>query len=172
MAYSQKIKDAAFEYYCAGLSFDEVRDRVREDFPQCRKLGLNTIKTWSRVGNWKKRRAEIQAKAEQVQDVQIAEGIGDIGTKLENILGNIFETLEGLHPGNFQHAIYGMSTVLAAHRKVTGQDGSGDISGKQLRMVLEAVRSEMEKIPAYKELIGTPPWNKLVQLLEAKFAQD
>jgi hypothetical protein len=173
MAYSQNIIDAAFQYFCAGFSFDEVRDKVIADFPQCRKLALNTIKAWSRKFRWAKRRVEIQAQAEQVQNVQIAEGIGDVGTKLEGILGGIFDTLEAVKAENFSQAVNGLSIVLSAHRKVTGQDGSGEISDKHLRTFLETNRRVMEKIPAFKQLIiDGPIWNKYVQLMEAEFAQD
>lgn len=125
MAYSQKIKEEAFGYFCQGLSFDsiikEMRRKRRKDF----KLNRKTVEKWASEGNWEERRAAIQAQAERAADKKRISSYAEFMEELAVIENQIKTALKTKTPTSFEGGVNALIKIRKYIDSLRGSKNSG-----------------------------------------------
>ena len=125
MAYSQKIKEEAFGYFCQGLSFDsvvkEMRRKRRKDF----RLNRKTVEQWAKDGNWEGRRAVIQAQAEKTADKKRISSYAEFMEELAVIEDQIKKRLAISYPKSFEGGVNALIKIRKYIDSLRGSKNSG-----------------------------------------------
>lgn len=151
MAYSNTIKEAAFGFYCTGISFEEVAAEMKRQYPEeCANITRQTIATWERKYNWAPRKEVIINRTKQKLDAKRISRRAEMIADLEDLEQMLFRHARVLQPKSLEGAI---NNLLSLNKRILtlrgewGQDGR--VAGKELEKLIATifeVLSEDEKI--------------------------
>jgi|GEM_PF-1585254 len=151
MAYSQKIKDEAFDLFVQGLSYDsiikEMKRRRRKDF----KLSRKTVTGWAEAGNWEARRAAIQRDAQIVADKKRVSIYAEILDRMSVLEEQIHNRLAMLTPVTFEG---GVNSLIKIRKYVDSLRGSKNSGLKSVGNNIDTIVGVIWKVLSEDDEIG------------------
>jgi len=153
MAYSEKIREAAFGIYCTGVSFDTIAEQLKKQFPEkCEKLSRHTVMKWEGRYNWEARAEVILRKTREKVDAKRIDRRSEMIVDMEALEELLLKKTRKVEPKSLEGVVNGLLAVNKRVLQLRGEwDKRGNVKGEALEQVLQVVfevLAEDEKIGA------------------------
>ena len=174
MAYSEKYHERAFQLFALGKSHAQIAETLGKEYPGVDGITRKTIGKWCKDEDWEARRGEVQVKAAEISDQDLAVTVADWASSMETSIGNAMQYLIDSEPDSFEQNIRVIQTLQPIHRQLTGASGSVKDNPKVLQRFMESVKQALYDVPAIAKMFEDHPQveTQLVQRIQHRFAEE
>lgn len=141
MAYSDRIKEAAFGIYCTGVSFEAIADELKLKFPEdCKTITRHTIMGWEKRYNWEARAEVITRKTREKVDARRVDRRTEMVVEMEELEVLLRNSARKVTAKSLEGVVNSILAVNKRTLQLRGEwDKTGNVKGDALDQVLQVV---------------------------------